>query len=134
MTKAIVYVDLDGTLSPSDILLECCLQLLKKNILFGFLMIWWAFKGPWVLKTEVAMRIDPVLDHLPINPLVLERLNQLKSAGHELVLASASVHRDVQKVAKRLGIFNPTEPALVTSSLESFKLDLTNLLTGSLDL
>jgi 4-hydroxybenzoate polyprenyltransferase len=106
MTKPIVYVDLDGTLSPSDVLLECCLQLLKKNILYGFLMIYWAFKGPWVFKTEVTSRVDPVLDHLPINSVVLERLNQLKSAGHDLVLASASVHRDVQKVAKRLGIFD----------------------------
>lgn len=106
MTKPIVYVDLDGTLSPSDVLLECCLQLMRKNILFGFLLIWWAVKGPWVFKSEVTKRVDPVLDHLPINPVVLERLNQLKSAGHELVLASASVDRDVQKVAKRLGIFD----------------------------
>ena len=31
MTKPIVYVDLDGTLSPSDVLLESCLLLLKQN-------------------------------------------------------------------------------------------------------
>lgn len=106
MTKPIVYVDLDGTLSPSDVLLECCLLLLKQNIFYGFLMVWWALKGPWTFKTEVAKRIDPVLDHLPVDAVVLERLNQLKSAGHELVLASASVHRDVQKIAKRLGLFD----------------------------
>ena len=106
MIQPIVYVDLDGTLSPSDILLECCLQLLKKNIFYGFLMVWWAMKGPWVFKTQIARRIDPVLDHLPIDSVVLERLNQLKSAGHELVLASASIHRDVKKVASRLGLFD----------------------------
>jgi 4-hydroxybenzoate polyprenyltransferase len=106
MSKPIVYVDLDGTLSPSDILLECCLLLLKKNIFYLFPMLWWAFRGAWVFKTEISRRIDPVLDHLPINSLVLERLNQLKSAGHVLVLASASVHRDVQKVADRLGLFD----------------------------
>lgn len=106
MTQPIVYVDLDGTLSPSDVLLECCLQLLKKNILYAFVMLWWALKGPWVFKTEVAKRVDPVLDNLPIDSAVLERLNQLKSAGHELVLASASVYRDVKKVADRLGLFD----------------------------
>lgn len=106
MTKPIVYVDLDGTLSPSDVLLECCLLLLKKNIFYGFLMVWWVFKGPWIFKTEVASRIDPILDYLPIDNVVLERLNQLKSAGHELVLASASVRRDVQKIANRLGLFD----------------------------
>lgn len=104
--KPIVYVDLDGTLSPSDVLLESCLLLLKKNIFYVFPMLWWALQGGWVFKTEVARRIDPVLDFLPIDATVLERLNQLKSAGHELVLASASVRRDVQKVATRLGLFD----------------------------
>ncbi|MCR2746312.1 UbiA family prenyltransferase [Limnobacter parvus] len=106
MTKPIVYVDLDGTLSPSDVLLECCLLLLKKNLFYGFLMVYWALKGPWVFKTEIAKRIDPVLDYLPIDAVVLERLNQLKSAGHELVLASASLSRDVKKIADRLGLFD----------------------------
>lgn len=106
MSKPIVYVDLDGTLTPSDTLLECCLLLLKKNILYVFPMLWWAIKGAWVFKTEISRRVDPVLDHLPINPAVLERLNQLKSAGHVLVLASASVYRDVKKVALRLGLFD----------------------------
>ncbi len=102
----IVYVDLDGTLSPSDVLLECCLQLLKKNLLYGFAMVIWALRGAWYFKQQIAKRIDPNLDFLPIDSQVLERLNQLKSAGHELVLASASVHRDVSKVAKRLGLFD----------------------------
>ena len=97
MTKPIVYVDLDGTLSPSDVLLESCLLLLKQNIFYVFPMLLWAIRGAWVFKTEVAKRIDPVLDHLPMDPLVLERLNQLKAAGHELVLASASMRRDVLK-------------------------------------
>ena len=104
--KPIVYVDLDGTLSPSDVLLESCLLLLKKNIFYVFPMLWWALQGGWVFKTQVARRIDPVLDFLPIDATVLERLNQLKSAGHVLVLASASVYRDVQKVAARLGLFD----------------------------
>lgn len=104
--KPIVYVDMDGTLSPSDVLLESCLLLLKKNIFYVFPMVWWALQGGWVFKTQVARRIDPVLDFLPIDATVLERLNQLKSAGHELVLASASVRRDVQKIASRLGLFD----------------------------
>jgi 4-hydroxybenzoate polyprenyltransferase len=105
MTKPIVYVDLDGTLSPSDVLLESCLLLLKRNIFYVFPMLVWAIRGAWVFKTELAKRIDPVLDHLPIDPLVLERLNQLSSAGHELVLASASMRRDVLKISTRLGVF-----------------------------
>jgi 4-hydroxybenzoate polyprenyltransferase len=105
-TKPVVYVDLDGTLSPSDVLLECCLQLLKRNLLYGFAMLAWALRGAWFFKLQVAKRIDPNLDFLPIDGQVLERLNQLKSSGHELVLASASMHRDVSKVAKRLGLFD----------------------------
>ncbi|HEX4917815.1 MAG TPA: UbiA family prenyltransferase [Limnobacter sp.] len=106
MTKPVVYVDLDGTLSPSDVLVESCLLLLKQKAWMIFPMLWWALRGGWYFKQQVAHRVNPNLDHLPIDPAVMERLNQLKSAGHHLVLASASVARDVQKIADRLGIFD----------------------------
>mgnify|MGYP006201074879 CR=1 FL=1 len=81
-------------------------HLLYRSFVFLLLpMLVWAIRGAWVFKTELAKRIDPVLDHLPIDPLVLERLNQLSSAGHELVLASASMRRDVLKISTRLGVF-----------------------------
>ena len=85
MTKPIVYVDLDGTLSPSDVLLESCLLLLKQNIFFVFPMLLWAMQGAWVFKTEVSRRIDPVLDHLPIDPMVL------LSRPLRIILAKASL-------------------------------------------
>ncbi|MCQ8896848.1 UbiA family prenyltransferase [Limnobacter humi] len=106
MKPAVIYVDLDGTLSPSDVLVESCLLLLKKNLAYGFLMVWWALKGGWYFKQAVAQRVSPVLDRLPICSEVLDRLQQFKLSGHVLVLASASMKRDVQKVADRLGVFD----------------------------
>lgn len=104
--KPIVYVDLDGTLSPSDVLLESCLLLLKSGFYWIFMMVWWALHGGWRLKTEVAARVDPLLDHLPLNQSLLARLRQFKAEGHEIVLASASLSRDVNKVARRVGLFD----------------------------
>ena len=106
LTKPVVYVDLDGTLSPSDVLLESCLLLIKQNIFYIFALIFWALQGAWRFKLEVTNRINPDLDTLPIDPAIVERLNQFKTAGHMVVLASASLHRDVKKIAGRLGIFD----------------------------
>ncbi|NJM32638.1 MAG: UbiA family prenyltransferase [Limnobacter sp.] len=104
--KTIVYVDLDGSLTSSDVLLESCLQLARLNVLFVFRMLWWALQGAWVFKQKVAEHIDPDLSDLPLNQKVLERLNQYRHEGYELVLASASVHRDASKVAQRVGVFD----------------------------
>lgn len=104
--KPVVYVDLDGTLSPSDLLLESCLQLLRKQFSMLFFMVLWAFQGGWRLKQEVAARIEPDLKGFPVRDEVLQVLQQLKSQGHELVLASASIYRDVARIADRLGVFD----------------------------
>ena len=106
MSKPVVYVDLDGTLTPSDVLIESCLLLLRKNLLYGFAMIFWALKGGLYLKQRVALHVKPDMRHLPMNAQVLARLNEFKAAGHELVLASASLLRDVSSLAQRLGIFD----------------------------
>jgi 4-hydroxybenzoate polyprenyltransferase len=106
LSKAIIYVDLDGTLSPSDILMESCLQLLRKRFVYLFSLFLWAFQGGWRLKQEIAARLVPDLTGLPLRPEVIERLRQLKSEGHELVLASASLERDVSIVAQRVGLFD----------------------------
>lgn len=101
-----MYVDLDGTLTPSDLLLESCLLLVRKNFLYVFALVFWAFHGPWRLKCEVSTRVSPHVDVLPIHVAVLDRLNQLKAAGHRLVLASASMHDNVIQLASRLGLFD----------------------------
>ncbi|MDH4395896.1 MAG: UbiA family prenyltransferase [Limnobacter sp.] len=104
--KDIIYVDLDGTLTPSDILMESCLQLLRKRFVFLFSLLVWALKGGWRLKQEIAARLVPDLAGLPLRPEVLERLRVLKADGHELVLASASLERDVLVVAQSVGLFD----------------------------
>lgn len=104
--QPIVYVDLDGTLSPSDVLLESCLLLLKRNVLYVFLLLWWALKGGWRLKTEVARRVTWHGQFFPLNREVVARLQSLKAQGHTLVLASASLARDVNQVAEQTGLFD----------------------------
>lgn len=106
MNKPIVYVDLDGTLSPTDLLLEAALRLIRKNVLYAYAMLAWVFKGAWYTKQQVFQRVNLDTNHLPIRIELLEHLKQLKSEGHEIVLASASRMQEVAGLAARLGIFD----------------------------
>lgn len=101
-----VYVDLDGTLSPSDLLLESCLRLIRADFLMLFSILWWALHGPWRLKCEVFGRVAPDWALLPIRPEVLALLETYRKNGHRLVLASASMLPHVQDVAQHVGIFD----------------------------
>lgn len=101
-----VYVDLDGTLTPSDLLFESCLQLVRRNPCYVFAIVWWALHGALCLKQQIARRVAMDWRHLPLNHGVLTRLRELKTLGHELVLASASWHEDVSKVAALVGLFD----------------------------
>lgn len=102
----VVYVDLDGTLSPSDLLVESCLQLMRRNVLYLFLLVFWALKGGWRLKTEVAKRLDLDTHGFPVRAGLIEQLQAYKAQGVELVLASASLATQVRKVAAQVGIFD----------------------------
>lgn len=102
----ILYVDLDGTLTPSDLLLETALRLIRSNFFYGWLMVVWVFKGAWYFKQQVFSRMELDFQQLPINDIVVARVRQFKEQGYEVVLASASPMRDVQKIADRLKLFD----------------------------
>ncbi|MDX1668890.1 MAG: UbiA family prenyltransferase [Limnobacter sp.] len=104
--KPIVYVDLDGTLTPSDLLLETALRLVRSNFLYVWLMIGWAMRGAWFFKQQVFARMELDFAQLPIRDSVVARLREYKESGHSLVLASASPLRDVSKIADRLKLFD----------------------------
>jgi 4-hydroxybenzoate polyprenyltransferase/phosphoglycolate phosphatase-like HAD superfamily hydrolase len=101
-----IYVDLDGTLTPSDLLWETALRLVRSNILYGWLMVLWAFKGAWYFKQQIFSRMELNFQKLPIHDSVVARVREFKEKGHEVILASASPIRDVQKVADRLRLFD----------------------------
>ncbi|MEZ5526429.1 MAG: UbiA family prenyltransferase [Gammaproteobacteria bacterium] len=100
-----LYVDLDGTLLRSDLLIESALELLKRNILYLFLLPLWLLAGKAALKRQIAQRIKLRAELLPYNASLLTYLQQQKAQGRKLVLISASDQALVDDVAEHLGLF-----------------------------
>ena len=101
-----LYVDLDGTLIHSDLLLEAFLELIRRNLLLVFLVPFWMLRGKAFLKREIARRVQLRVDLLPYNKQFLEFLREQKQDGRRLVLISASDDSLVQAVAAHLDLFD----------------------------
>ncbi|MEM9315476.1 MAG: haloacid dehalogenase-like hydrolase, partial [Pseudomonadota bacterium] len=112
-----LVVDLDGTLIQSDLLVESVFALLKKNILYLFLLPLWLLRGKASLKREIAHRvaIDPAL--LPYQPEFLSFLQAEHASGRRLVLATASNEKFASAVAGELGIFDDVLASTDTHNL-----------------
>ncbi|WP_110748827.1 UbiA family prenyltransferase [Phyllobacterium leguminum] len=99
-------VDLDGTLIATDLLWEGIFLLLKKNILYIFLLPVWALRGRAWLKHEIAERVMIDASTLPYRLEFLDFLKREHAGGRRLVLATASATSFAEAVAKHLGIFD----------------------------
>ena len=101
-----LYVDLDGTLIKSDLLLESFLGLIKSKLYFLLLLPFWLLKGKANLKYQIALRSEIRPELLPYNQPLLQYLQEQKQKGRQLILISASNQRLVDCVAEHLGIFD----------------------------
>ena len=101
-----LYVDLDGTLIHSDMLLESFLELIRRNLLLILLVPLWMLRGKAFFKREIARRVQLRADLLPYNQQLLDFLRVEKKSGRRLILISASDDSLVQAVAAHLGIFD----------------------------
>jgi len=98
-------VDLDGTLIRTDLLAESVFALLKRNILFMFLLPLWLFKGKARLKHEIATRVDIDVGLLPYHNEFLNYLKEQHNHGRRLILATASNEKFAEAIALNLAIF-----------------------------
>lgn len=101
-----IYVDLDGTLIKTDLFFESVINLIKKNPLYIFSLIYWIILGRSVAKEKVAEYIDINEKELPYQQELLDYLMIKKEQGCSLILATASHIRYAQKISDHLGIFD----------------------------
>ena len=101
-----LYVDLDGTLIRSDLLLEGLCRLAREAPWSLWAVPFWLIRGKAYFKGRVAERVtvDPTL--LPFHADFLAYLRAEKAKGRRLVLASASHRSAVQPVADHLRLFD----------------------------
>jgi 4-hydroxybenzoate polyprenyltransferase/phosphoserine phosphatase len=85
-----LVVDLDGTLTATDTLIESLIQVLKKNPISIFPMLFWLTRGRAAFKTWVAShaRINAAL--LPYHAPLVVYLEAEKARGRTIVLATAA--------------------------------------------
>jgi 4-hydroxybenzoate polyprenyltransferase len=98
-------VDLDGTLTHTDLLIESLLVLLKKNPLNAFLCVLWLLKGKANLKAQVAARVAIDVSVLPYNARFVDFLREEQSSGRDLYLCTASNQQFAEQIATHFGFF-----------------------------
>lgn len=102
----ILFVDLDGTLVSTDILLEALLIAIMVNPLTLLQLPGWMIRGRAAVKRALAQRVTPDPGRLPYHEEVLTFLRQEKQNGQWLVLATASDELWARAIARHLAIFD----------------------------
>ena len=101
-----LVVDLDGTLTPTDTLVESVLLLAKQAPLTLFKLPFWLLRGREAMKGEIARRVTIAPDELPYREDLLDYLRAERANGRELVLATAAHRSIAEGVAGHLALFD----------------------------
>lgn len=101
-----LVIDLDGTLTRSDLLVESLFRLLALNPLSLFKVPSWLAKGKAAFKACIADHVVLDLHMLPFNEDLIELIRAERARGRKVYLASASDRRYVLALADHLGLFD----------------------------
>jgi apolipoprotein N-acyltransferase len=101
-----LVVDLDGTLVRTDMMWESLAQLLRRNPLALFQILFWWTRGRALLKQRLAARVQVDPATLPYHDKFLAWLRAGKNAGRKIILATASDLKMAQPVAAHIGLFD----------------------------
>jgi phosphoserine phosphatase len=105
-TKVPLFVDLDGTLIRTDLLVECLLRALRRNAAVIWRFPGWLAAGRQRFKLELARRGAPEIATLPFRDNVIKFLRNERQAGRQLVLATAATRELAVAVAEHLQLFD----------------------------
>ena len=94
--KNILFVDLDGTYTKTDLLYESFLTAFKLNPLIIFHCLLWILKGRAYLKQQLSELVDVTVSDLPLNRQFVSFLKKEKERGRSLYLATASAEKFAQ--------------------------------------
>jgi 4-hydroxybenzoate polyprenyltransferase/phosphoserine phosphatase len=97
-----LVVDVDGTLIRGDLLHEAALQFVATRPFESWKLAVWLARGKAHLKSELAARIDPGVDNMPLRDETVAVIADAVTDGRPVYLASASDHRWVEPIAERI--------------------------------
>jgi 4-hydroxybenzoate polyprenyltransferase len=101
-----LIVDLDGTLTPTDTLVESVLRLVRQQPMIVWQLLTWLVRGRAVLKEEVARRMPLDASTLPYRPEMLRLIEAAGKSGCTVVLATAADIRYADAVQNHLKCFD----------------------------
>jgi len=101
-----LVVDLDGTLTPTDTLVESVVAVIKASPLNLLRLPLWLLKGRSGFKEAVASRATIVAARLPYCEPLLEYLRSEKAKGRPIILATAAHASIAHAVSDHLGLFD----------------------------
>lgn len=100
-------VDLDGTLIAADLLWESVFSLIRRNMFMAFMIpLWLVLGGKIRLKHEVFSRVEIDPAELPYRSKVIDYIKAERKRGRQIVLATASGHKQAEAIAEHLGLFD----------------------------
>jgi 4-hydroxybenzoate polyprenyltransferase/phosphoserine phosphatase len=121
-----LVVDLDGTLIRTDLLIESFFAHVGPNPGRIFILAAAALTGKSRLKADIAQVTALDAAYLPYDQRILSLINEARSHGRQVYLASASNERYVEEVAAHLGLFDgwfaSTESENLSSEIKARRL------------
>ena len=103
---ATLFVDLDGTLIRSDLLWEAFVRLVRRSPWSVLMLPFWLLRGRAAFKRTLSERVSIDASVLPYRSSVVTYIEEQRSQGCHIVLATASDERWAHAVAERLGVFD----------------------------
>jgi 4-hydroxybenzoate polyprenyltransferase/phosphoserine phosphatase len=104
-SSPVLCVDLDGTLVKSDTLFDSTLALARHHPAALLNLPRWLAQGKAALKQHLTRAVQLDVAHLPYNRELLQYLEQQKTTGRPIYLATAANAVLAQRVADHLGLF-----------------------------
>ena len=104
-TLPALCVDLDGTLVKSDTLVDSTLALARYRPSALLKLPGWMLQGKASFKRHIAGAVQLDVVHLPYNRELLQYLEQQRTIGRPIYLATAADAATAQRVADHLGLF-----------------------------
>ena len=113
-----IVVDLDGTLTTSDTLIESFVETIKRNPWDIFRMPAWIAKGRAVFKARLASRAGSIAETLPYQQPLCDFLRDQRAKGRRIVLATAANQGIARSVAAYLDFFDEVLASDETTNLK----------------
>lgn len=101
-----LFVDLDGTLTPTDTLLEGAFSLIRHQPSTLLKLPFWLLRGRAALKANIARSAQVDASTLPYCASLLDYLRDQRAAGRRIYLATASHQQTADAVASHLALFD----------------------------